>query len=259
MSVNLYQNTAQFYDGGNNRSQSQDISFYIHYIQDSYRILDVGCGTGRVAMSLAHLPVEITGIDYSQPMLDIFQEKLSKLPVEISSKIKMHCYDMTEFDLDTIFDLIIFPFRVFQALHTAEQKCKCLQIAKKHLAPNGKIIINVFNPDLRLLENLTGSKKLDYSYYDDRLKLNVTRYSQGEWVDLDKKILSTKYIFETKDNDGNIAFTEDRIQLGFLNKSEMDTLFHNHNLEVSNLYSWWDFSPYKEEEKKELIYVLGLD
>jgi SAM-dependent methyltransferase len=259
MSVNLYQNTAIYYDGGNQRSLSEDLEFYKHFIKANSSLLDIGCGTGRVSLHFSNLDIQITGIDYSQKMLDIFQGKLSQLRLEISSKIKIHCFDMTDFDLNEKFDLIIFPFRVFQALLTTEQKSKCLQTAKRHLAPEGKIIINTFNPDLNLLTNFTGPKKLDYSYYDDELNLKVTRYSQGEWVDFDKKILSTKYIFETKDNDGNIAFTEDRIQLGFLDKTEMDTLFQDHGLVVLNLYAWWNFSPYKDDVKKELIYVLGLD
>jgi ubiquinone/menaquinone biosynthesis C-methylase UbiE len=257
MSVNLYKNTAQFYDGGNDRSLSEDISFYKTFIQDGCRILDVGCGTGRVAMALAHLPIEVTGIDYSQEMLNIFQEKLSKHPLEISSKIEIHCYDMTDFKLNDKFDLIIFPFRVFQVLQTTEQKGKCLETIKRHLAPEGKIIINVFNPNLKLLANFTGLKKMDYSYYDDKLRLEVTRYSQGEWVNFDKKTLSSKYIFETKDSDGNISIIEDRIQLGFLNKTEMDQLFIQNQLKIENLYSWWDFTPYEKGIYRELIYVLS--
>lgn len=256
MSINLYQNTAQFYDGGNNRSLSEDISFYTHYIQDGYRILDVGCGTGRVTLALAHLPIAITGIDYSQPMLNIFKEKLKS--IEPTAKIEIHFANMVRFDLNEKFDLIIFPFRVFQALTSIEDKNSCLQTTKNHLAENGRIIINAFDPNFDLLKTITNQRNLDYEYFDQRLLSTIKRYSIVEWVDFERQILRTRYEFENTNQQGELSPFQDQIELGFMTQEQMDQMFLENQLEVENLYSWWDFSPSLENDKRELIYILKI-
>lgn len=255
MSVNLYQNSAQFYDGGNSRSLSEDVSFYKHYVQDGFKILDVGCGTGRVAMDLAHLPIEITGIDYSHLMLDIFKTKLQDQ--NFTAKIEFNFANMVRFELNQKFDLIIFPFRVFQALTRIEDKNSCLQTIKNHLAENGRIIINAFDPNYDLLKKISSLRKLDYEYYDKDLNSQIKRYSIGEWVDFEQQILRTRYEFELTNSNGNTSQFIDHIELGFMSKDQMDQLFIQNQLEIENLYSWWDCTPYQEEIHRELIYVLS--
>jgi len=44
--------------------------------------------------------------------------------------------------------------------------------------------------------------------------------------------------------------------LGYKEKEEMDKMFEENNLNIEKLYSWWDFSEYNSETKKELIYIL---
>jgi ubiquinone/menaquinone biosynthesis C-methylase UbiE len=73
MRANLYQQTAQFYDLVNSRGYVEaDIPFYKKIIQPQSRILEVGCGTGRVAIELAKHGCDVTGIDLSEWMLDEF-------------------------------------------------------------------------------------------------------------------------------------------------------------------------------------------
>lgn len=250
----LYQNTAQFYDGGNNRNLKEDILFYEHYIQKGSRILDVGCGTGRVALALAHLPIEIIGIDYSQAMLDIFREKVEGK--EFTAKIEFQLANMVQFDLNQKFNLVIFPFRVFQALTSIKDKIKCLQTTKNHLAENGRIIINAFDPNFEILNDNKNKRSLDYEYFDPNLLSTVQRYSEIEWVDFERQILRTKYEFEATNLEGELSQFHEHIELGFMTKQQMDELFLENNLEIEKLYNWWDFSPYQEGVKRELIYVL---
>ena len=116
MAPNLYENSASLYDFGNDRSQvAADIQFYLTTILTNDSVLEVGCGTGRVALALAERGNAVTGIDLSEPMLDAFKAKLSANP-SIARSITLHAMDMRTFDLSRIFDWIIFPFRAFQAL-----------------------------------------------------------------------------------------------------------------------------------------------
>lgn len=93
------------------------------------------------------MPIEIIGIDYSQAMLDIFRKKVEGK--EFTAKIEFQLANMVKFDLNPKFNLVIFPFREFQALTSIKDKIKCLQTIKNHLAENGRIIINAFIPILK--------------------------------------------------------------------------------------------------------------
>lgn len=257
MTKNRYIHTAQYYDGGNQRPFTKDITFYKHYIQAGYHILDIGCGTGRVAIELVQHNVQVMGIDISQTMLAIFREKLSLLSPELTQNISFIQADMTHFNLNKSFDLIIFPFRVFQALITNEQRVKCLAAIKAHLKPNGKAIINMFNPNFELLKNFEQVNTVDYEYFDTTLNQNIRRRTIGEYVDFKQQILHSKYVFEIGDMEGTTTqIIEEPLELGYLTKEQLDTLFTQNNLVVEDVYSWWDFSPYHPNEQKELIYIL---
>jgi len=257
MRTNLYLETAKYYDGGNFRNFSEDILMYKSFIKDDFQILDVGCGTGRVALELINQKVKIVGIDLSKSMLYIFRAKLSKQNQELQHKVEILELDMTNFELDSKFDLILFPFRVFQALTSNEQRVNCLTKMKKHLKETGKMIINCFDPDHKMLESFDKINKLDYEYYDEKLKANIKRSTIGEENDVKNKIIRSKYIFEAKFSDGSKTITEEQLLRGYLEKNEMDDLFKENGLKVIDVYSWWDFSKYISEIKRELIYILS--
>ena len=67
-----------------------------------------------------------------------------------------------------------------------------------------------------------------------------------------------KYVFEETEATGKKTITEDNLILGYLEKHEMDQLFIENGFLIENLCSWWDFSPYLEAEKRELIYTLRI-
>jgi len=86
---NLYRNTAYLYDLDARDIVNDDIPFYIEYAkkQDGV-VLELGCGTGRVAIALAGAGHDVTGLDLSQDMLDVFRGKLIKQP-DIADKINI--------------------------------------------------------------------------------------------------------------------------------------------------------------------------
>lgn len=256
MKKNIYENTARFYDGGNHRNFNEDIRFYKKFIKSGMKVLDIGCGTGRVALALLQEDIQIVGIDLSGSMLEIFKEKLSALHNDAKNKVKIIQADMTHFDLKEKFDLILFPFRVFQALTTNQQRDKCLENVKNHLGNDGKIIINAFDPDNTILDSFDTMNNTDYAYYDEKLMVTVVRKSIGVGNNKIKKTIKAKYVFEITDSENNISIIEDIIELGYMEKHEMDEMFRKNQLVIEKVYSWWDFSEFVENEKRELIYIL---
>lgn len=97
------------------------------------KILDLGCGTGRLCIALSKKGANVTGVDKSEQMLDVFREKLSleSLNVEVIKK------DILKLKLDKTFDIITMNL-VIDNIRDLEG---VFTIVKKHLKPNGQFLI----------------------------------------------------------------------------------------------------------------------
>ena len=135
--------------------KSDDIQFYVDQARVSGGpILELGCGTGRVTIPIGMAGLEITGLDNSGKMLEVAKVKVSKLS-GIEKNIEFVAGDMTTFSINKQFSLIIIPFNGFLSLLTIDDQRRCLENIKAHLIPDGRLIFDVFVPDLDTLTDNT--------------------------------------------------------------------------------------------------------
>ena len=97
-------------------------------------VLELGCGTGRVLLTLAEKCKHIQGVDYSAAMIDKCRRKIKGSNVSVS-KASLAVGDISQLDLGQKYDLVIAPFRVMQALETDEEVEGFLSSVKRHMAP----------------------------------------------------------------------------------------------------------------------------
>jgi SAM-dependent methyltransferase len=114
-------------------------------------VLEAGCGTGRVLLPIARRGVSITGIDQSPLMLDRCRQRLSDEPEDVRRRVKLHQADMCDFDLGETFALAIVPFRPMQHLLTIGDQLSTLRAIHRHLDPSGRLIFDLFNPNIKRL------------------------------------------------------------------------------------------------------------
>jgi SAM-dependent methyltransferase len=105
------------------------------------RVLELGVGTGRMALPLVERGLSVTGIDSSPKML----ARLAGKPG--GEKVRAVLGDMGAVGVDGEFDLICVVASTFFALLTQEAQIDCLARAATHLAPGGKLLIEAFVPD----------------------------------------------------------------------------------------------------------------
>jgi SAM-dependent methyltransferase len=142
------------YDLGLGRSgpdAGDDIPFYVELARErGSRVLELGCGTGRVTLALAGAGLRVTGLDLSAGMLREASAKLARCSAETQARVKLVEADMTEFRLGEAFDAVLIPARAFAFLLTVDLQRACLAQVLEHLRPGGVLSINLFDPRLDL-------------------------------------------------------------------------------------------------------------
>lgn len=137
------------------KGRTQDVAFYREAAREyGDPILELGCGTGRITMALAEAGKRITGLDLSERMLERAVQKRAALRVEARERLHLIQGDMTKFDLGEKFRLIIIPFRPMQHLLEVEQQIACLECVRKHLRPDGRLVLDVFQTDAERMHDL---------------------------------------------------------------------------------------------------------
>jgi SAM-dependent methyltransferase len=110
-------------------------------------VLELGCGTGRITLAIAEAGYRIVGLDSSKNMLEHAVAKRNSLSREARERIHLVQGDMTQFDLGEKFHAVIIPFRPFQHLLETEEQIRCLECSRKHLAENGRLLVDFFQTD----------------------------------------------------------------------------------------------------------------
>jgi SAM-dependent methyltransferase len=145
MPIDIRAEVAKHYDS--NPAVPNDVPFYLGFISSARAtVLELGCGTGRVALPLIPHCAAYQGLDISPAMLAIFHHKLADAHVS-PSRARADEGDITGFHLGRRFDLLIAPFRVLQNLETDAQVDGLFSCIHEHLAPGGTCVLNVFRPN----------------------------------------------------------------------------------------------------------------
>ena len=148
------------------KGRIQDVVFYRDAVREfGDPVLELGCGTGRITMALAEAGKRITGLDLSERMLERAVKKRAKLLVEARERVHLVQGDMVKFDLGEKFRLVIIPFRPFQHLLEVREQIDCLDCVRKHLAPGGRLILDVFQTDAERMHDPVHMREMTLTEY----------------------------------------------------------------------------------------------
>ncbi len=195
--------------------------------------LELGVGTGRIALPLQEAGIKIYGIDASESMLAILRAKHG------GDAITVIIGDFAEMPVEGKFDLVYVVFNTFFALLTQDEQIRCFHNAAKHLKPGGVFVLEGFVPDLT---RFTGKQALrTVSIADQAVRIDASQ------VDLASQTITSQHIVLTETG---VQFYP--VKLRFAWPSELDIMARLVSLKLLNRWSNWDKSPFTSDSTKHI-------
>ncbi|MFL5930603.1 MAG: class I SAM-dependent methyltransferase [Gaiellaceae bacterium] len=139
-----YDAIAELYDPWS-RSVVEDVGFYV---EEAHRarppVVELGVGTGRVAIPVAAAGIPVIGVDSSAGMLAVCRERAELAGVTGTLDLRMG--DVRRPPVDERVELVICPFRSLLHLEGEDDRRKALEAAFELLEPGGRLVFDVFAP-----------------------------------------------------------------------------------------------------------------
>jgi SAM-dependent methyltransferase len=224
--VSTYDAIADLYDPWN-RSVTEDVDFYVAEARkDGGPVVELGVGTGRIAVPIARAGVRVIGVDSSKRMLDLCRRRAEEAGVS-------HLVDLREGDLRRPplrkrVSLVTSPFRSLLHLQSDEARLQAFAAIHKLLEPDGRFIFDVFTPSAADVKET----------HDRWIEREPGIWEHANWdVDARTVELSVK---------GKPGMTT--MHLSWISPDEWHALLEQAGFKVEALYGWFDRSPYRGDE-----------
>jgi ubiquinone/menaquinone biosynthesis C-methylase UbiE len=179
----------------------------------------------------------LTCVDYSQGMLDVFR---SKLPNDYDAKIL--CQDVCELQIGEMFDLVMIPFNSITEITDKEKRQRAIQRVSEHLKPEGVFLCTLYNPEYRKKTADGNLKNLGKFDIEDNKTLIVSYYNNYSIGD--SLLYGTQY-YEIYGADNKLI--EKRfmdIQCVLISEKEITEMCAAVGLTLEKIYDDYSFSPF---------------
>lgn len=132
---------ADLYDLEYDRRTPRDLPFYLAAARRSPPLLELACGTGRLAIPIARAGVDVVGLEPSPAMLERARAKAGDL-----AGLRWVEGRMEAFDLGQRFGAVAIAFSSFYELLTVADQVSTLENVRRHLRPGGRLVLDMFSP-----------------------------------------------------------------------------------------------------------------
>ena len=197
------------------------------------RALELGIGTGRIALPLSERNVEVHGIDAAPSMIARLRAKPG------AEKIKVTQGSFAEIQVDGEFALVYVVFNTFFALPSQEEQVRCFRNVAAHLSPGGCFVIEAFVPDMTRFDHAQTNWATKVT--EDVVELDVGRHDQAT-----QRVISQRVVI----TDGKVRLYP--VQIRYAWPSELDLMAQLAGLRLRERWSNWQREPFSSESMKHI-------
>lgn len=246
--MDVFDDYSAYYDLLYQQKDYRAEAAYIHKLIKTHHsnvksILDLGCGTGAHDFFLAEMGYNIVGVDQSEKMLNIAEEKKNCFTQEIQDKVSFIQGDIRDLKLDEKpdrpacrtgrFDVVTALFHVMSYQTTDDDLQKAFATAAKYLNPGGVFIFDCWYGPAVLAEL---PEKREKTLEDDTLLIKRTALpvmkEKEQLVEVNYTINIT-----TKATGKTIELKETH-RMRYLFLPEIESLFISHGFEMLLSEEW---------------------
>ena len=222
MSKSAYDAIARLYDPWSS-GVVEDISFYVdEALAAKGPVVELGVGTGRIAIPTAMAGVPVIGVDSSAAMLDVCAQRAREGGVEALLDLRLG--DLRRPPVDERVRLVTCPFRAFLHLRDDDERLEALGAARSLLVPGGRLVFDVFTPSREDIEETHGRW----------LEREPEIFERADW-DVDERTLT----LSVRGPQGASSMT-----LWWLEPARWHSLLAEAGFEVEACYGWFDRRPF---------------
>ncbi len=220
--MSAYDAIAELYDPWS-VSVTEDVSFYVAEAKRAGGpIVELGIGTGRIAVPTAAEGVSVIGVDSSPGMLDVCREQAAEAGV--ADLLDLRLGELTDPPVEERVRLVTCPFRSFLHLLTEEDRLRALRSAYALLVPGGRFVFDVFAPAADDIEDT----------HDRWIEREPGIFERAVW-DTSARTLT----LSVRGEGDATTFT-----LAWLSPDEWRALLEQAGFQVVGCFGWFDKRPY---------------
>ncbi len=220
--MSAYDPIADLYDPWS-RSVTEDVGFYVAEGRKARSpVVELGVGTGRIAVPLASAGVPVIGVDSSAGMLEVCRRRAEAAGV--SRLLDLRLGDLRDPPVTERVRLVTSPFRALLHLQTDAERRRALAAAFRLLEPGGRLVFDVFAPSHEDVGDT----------HDRWLEREPGIWEHAHW-DLDARVLTLSV---------RGPESETSMRLAWLPVRDWQRLLEETGFEVVACYGWFDLRPY---------------
>jgi len=239
--------------------QVEDVRFIRDYAATliaGARVLELGCGSGRLLLPLLDAGASVTGIDREPAMLTAAAERLAKY----GDRVQLIEGDMTRFEAPgDPFEVAIVGLNTFMHLLTIRNQLACLECVHRHLRPGGSLLIDLASPHAALRDTQQGVVLHRFSRpLAGAADMLVTLWSATVFSAA-KQLAHTTLLFDEVDGEsGTFRRTVSDIVLRLTYRYELEHLLARTGFTARALYGDYESSPYEDESERLICIAAAL-
>ena len=222
--MSAYDAIARVYDPWS-VSVTEDVPFYVAEARGTGGpVLELGVGTGRIAVPIAAEGIEVVGVDLSAGMLEVARERAELAGVTVDLRLG----DLRDPPVSGSFPLVICPFRSLLHLETDADRRTALRAVARCLALGGRLVFDVFTPSAEDIADTHGRW----------LEREPGIWERADWDEANRTLILR---LRTRD-------AESELSLAWLPVNEWSDLLREEGFVVDAVYGWFDRTPWRGGE-----------
>jgi SAM-dependent methyltransferase len=208
-------------------------------------ILELGCGTGRITVPIAQDGHHVVGLDRSGAMLERAERRARRANVEV----RWVEGDMRAFSFNEAFALVFVALNSFLMLDP-DDRWSCLARVREHLAPRGRVAIDVFQPDPVVVVGLDGGVVDEWERVDPENGRAIRKFSSSR-ANVDG--VTQRIWYDETTDDGTVRRISGTTTLHYLYRREAELLFSEAGFVIETLHGDYDGNPADAQSRKLLV------